>query len=245
MDINVLLTPKELVLSSKKGECVAIVIDVLRASTTICIALSNGAQAILPSSTVQEAISNSLLIPKNKRFLSGERNGVKQPGFDAGNSPLEYTFESVKDKIISFTTSNGTYALELVSSADCIYLGSFLNLQAVAEHITSHHNGDNLDITIICAGSGGNFCIEDATCAGGFVQYLHKNHPDAILTDSAIVSEILFSTYQYNLHKFLSNTTHGIDLQNIGFADDIICAADLNSLDVVPLFDGNTIVLAH
>ncbi|MBK9246785.1 MAG: 2-phosphosulfolactate phosphatase [Ignavibacteria bacterium] len=244
MYINVLLTPTELPKSSENGERVAIVIDVLRASTTICIAFSSGVKAIIPSTSVEEATGIFQALPPSIRLLGGERRGVKQPGFDIGNSPLEYTPEIVNGKIISFTTSNGTNALQLVRAADSIYIGSFMNLQALSEYIADNHSQSNSEITIICAGSSGAFSLEDACCAGGYVGYLSSFIPTAQLSDSAVASESLFSNYRDNLLGFLQSTTHGKSLRELGFSDDIECAADLNSLEVVPKISGDSIISA-
>lgn len=244
MNINVLLTPSELPHSSENGESIAIVIDVLRASTTICVALSSGATAILPATSVDEASATYLRLRPAVRFLGGERKGVKQLGFDAGNSPLEYMPEQVSGKTISFTTSNGTAALKLAAKANKIYIGSFVNLRALTEYIASKHNSSNVDFTMVCAGNNRQFSYEDTVCAGGFVQSLSKKFPMATLSDTAIAAEILFAKYKSNLTGFLQNTEHGKLLIKLGFSDDIECAADLNSLTTVPYIDGRMIVMA-
>ncbi len=244
MNINVLLTPSELPHSSENGESIAIVIDVLRASTTICVALSSGATSILPALTVDEASATYLRLRPTVRFLGGERKGVKQLGFDAGNSPLEYLPENVSGKTISFTTSNGTKALKLAAKANRIYIGSFVNLKASVEYIASKHNAKNVDFTIVCAGSDGQFSYEDAACAGGFVKLLCKKFPIATLSDTSAAAEVLFAKHKNNLVALLQNTVHGKRLIELGFSDDIECAADLNSLNIVPYVDGKTIVMA-
>ena len=244
MNINVLLTPAELPKSSENGERVAIVIDVLRASTTICIAFSSGVQAILPSASVEEARAMYNALPKSIRVLGGERHGVRQEGFDLGNSPLEYTPDMVEGKMVSFTTSNGTAALQLVRDADSVYIGSFMNLQALSEYIADKHTDRNLEITIICAGSNGTFSLEDAVCAGGFAGYLSSFIPSAYLSDSAVAAECLYSNFSDNLLGFLQSTSHGMYLTDLGFSDDIECAADLNSLTVVPMISGDSIISA-
>jgi 2-phosphosulfolactate phosphatase len=244
MNINVLLTPAELPKATENGARVAIVIDVLRASTTICVAFSSGVQAILPSASVEEARAMYNALPKSIRVLGGERQGVKQEGFDLGNSPLEYTPDMVEGKMVSFTSSNGTAALQYVREADTVYIGSFMNMQALAEYIADHHTDPTVEVTIICAGNSGTFSLEDACCAGGFAGYLSSYCSSAHLTDSAIAAECLFSNYNENLLEFLQNTTHGMYLTDLGFSDDIECAADLNSLTVVPVISGDSIISA-
>ncbi|MBS1537600.1 MAG: 2-phosphosulfolactate phosphatase [Bacteroidetes bacterium] len=245
MNINVLFTPSELPKSSENSESIAVVIDVLRASTTIAVALSSGAIGIIPTTSITEATATYLRLQPSIRFLGGERKGIKPSGFDAGNSPFEYMPEHVSGKTISFTTSNGTTALKLSANATNIYIGSFVNLSAVVHFISSQHNSNYTDITIVCAGSGGNFSIEDAVCAGGFVQMFSKKYPQSILTDSAVAAEILYNKHKLKLVDFLRNTTHGKLLGELGFSDDIECAGDCNSLVIVPFFDGKMIVKAN
>jgi 2-phosphosulfolactate phosphatase len=244
MNINVQFTPIELPHSAENGESIAIVIDVLRASTTICVALSSGATSILPATSVEEASATYLRLRPTVRYLGGERKGIKQLGFDAGNSPLEYLPEHVSGKTISFTTSNGTAALKLAAKASKIYIGSFLNLRAAVNYISEHHFSASTDFTIMCAGSNGKFSYEDAACAGGFVQLLSKKFPNANISDTAAAAEVLFAKHKNNLVGFLQTTAHGKRLVELGFADDIECAADLNSLNVVPVINGKAIVTA-
>jgi len=245
MNINVLFTPSELQKNSENSESIAIVIDVLRASTTICVALSSGAIGILPSTSIKEATATYLQLEPSVRFLGGERKGIKPSGFDAGNSPFEYLPEHVCGKIISFTTSNGTTALKLSANATNIYIGSFVNLRAIVKYILAQLFSKRISITLVCAGSDGNFSYEDAACAGGFVHLLLKEFPLATLTDSAVAAEVLFTKNKQNLANFLKNTAHGRLLTHLGFSDDIECAADSNSLDIVPYFDGTMIVKAN
>ena len=147
--------------SESKGGIV-VVIDVIRASTTITYALANGAKYVLPCEEIAEAQNAMLQFRRDDVILAGERGGMIIQGFDKGNSPSEYDSKTVNGKIIVFTTSHGTKALASVKTADRILVGSFANLNAVVNLLQE----TNKDVHLVCSGTDGFPSLEDIICAG-------------------------------------------------------------------------------
>ena len=139
----------------------AVVVDVLRASSTIVAALAAGAHAIYPVVSTEEAIKLATSLGREDALLAGERRGLKVEGFDLGNSPREFTPETVGGKRVVMSTTNGTRALVAVAGAERVLVASFLNLSAVAAACA-----DAERLAVVCAGREGRFSIDDAVCAG-------------------------------------------------------------------------------
>jgi 2-phosphosulfolactate phosphatase len=160
---DVLLVPgNNLNLTAKK----VVVIDVLRATSTIVTALGNKALEIIPVIEPSEVIDLIKKLGPGECLTGGERKGLKIEGFDMGNSPAEYKKERVEGKKIIISTTNGTKAIKSTQGAAEVYIGSFLNVRAVVDHL---REGDQ-DIIIICSGRDQNLCLEDLACAGMMIQ---------------------------------------------------------------------------
>ncbi len=140
-----------------------VVIDVLRATTTIVWALANGAREIVPFGEVDEARRMAALAGPES-LLGGERQGIKIAGFDLGNSPAEYTAERVAGKSIHFTTTNGTRAMRVCREAETIWMGAFANFGALCEELAKKPEWD-----VVCAGTDGQVTREDVLLAGALV----------------------------------------------------------------------------
>ncbi len=204
---------------------VCIVIDVLRATTTIVTALANGCRGIIPVETPEEARKLAAL---KKCLLGGERDGLRMQGFNFGNSPLEYTREKVQGFFIAFTTTNGTRAIRACAGADLLLIGSFLNAAAVAQAAGSAGK----DISIVCAGTQGKPSIEDTVC-GGMLADLVGGQPVA----SAAEAISLWRIHQGNLARMMKEVSaHGKRLVELGFEKDIEFAASIDRFDIVPAY---------
>ena len=165
MRANVLLSPviaDELYFTGKN----VIVIDVLRASTTIITALQNGAKEIIPVATVEFGVKISGGMFGGQTLLGGERNTKKVEGFALGNSPLEYSSEIVSGKTIILYTTNGSKAIVKAKFATNLFICSYLNLNTVAEQVVK--SGEDFDV--LCAGKSNTFSLEDSVCAGRLIQ---------------------------------------------------------------------------
>src|ERR671910_1541376 len=150
MSIDVVFTPAGLSPSEVQGRPV-FVIDILRATTTMCAALSHGAKAIIPVGSTEEALRLAHTIGSTDVLLAGEKNCVRIPGFHLGNSPLEMTEPAVRGKTIIVTTSNGTRALLACQGASAVYPAAAVNLSSAAEKAREALESDQ-HILMVCAG---------------------------------------------------------------------------------------------
>jgi len=238
MKVNVLLTPANLDELSFSGKT-TVIIDVLRATSTIVTALNNGAKEIIPVATVEFAVKVSGGMFGGLTLLGGERNTKKIEGFALGNSPIEYSARLVKNKSIILYTTNGTKAVVKAKFSKSLYICSFLNLSAVAEHL----NLLNTDFEILCAGSNNSLSLEDTVCAGKLISEILKSKKDLELTDTAKASVALNKAFGKNLLNMLSETEHGKLLIENGFEDDIKFCSKLNTIKAIPSFSGNVVKL--
>jgi 2-phosphosulfolactate phosphatase len=220
-----------------------IVIDVLRASTTIAIALSNGAREIIPVASVESAVKISGSLFGEVTLRGGERNGKMIEGFNLGNSPIEYTESAVKGKSIIYCTTNGSVAMAKSRYAKMLVVASFVNISAVVDFMKT----ENKDFLIICSGrlnNLGNFSLEDSVCAGLIVQKLSKIEGlELELTDAAKAALALQKAFGKSILKLLKSTEHGKLLTEIGLGDDLKVCAALDSVPVLPMLNGTVIKL--
>ena len=210
---------------------VCVVIDVLRASTTIVVALSHGCPEIIPVETPQEARD----IARARRcLLGGERNGLRMEGFDFGNSPLEYASQKINGRPIAFTTTNGTRAIRACASSRMLVLASFLNGGRIIR-LLEHLDGDTL---IVCAGTRGEPSLEDTVCGGMLLDGLH-----ATGTPEVEEAVSLWNLHKNDLAGMMKNASvHGRSLMTLGFEKDMDFAAGVNTLDIIPVFESGSIV---
>ena len=243
MRIELFFTPNEVKEEELKNRTV-LVIDVLRASTTIAYALHNGCKGIIPVNSIDGAIELSKKIGRDSAFLCGEREGVKIEGFDLGNSPFEYEAEKIKDKTLIFATTNGSKAIVKGSNANFLTVGSFVNFQSTFKYLSSSPN----DLTIICSGKLDQFAIEDAVCGGLYVSSFLSEFGSAgkegeyELNDAAFVALKLYEVYKNDLLEMLKKSSHGRYLIELGFEKDLYLCAELNSLKVIPILDQGKLV---
>ena len=180
MRIDVAPTADVVVAAELEG-VTALVIDVLRASTTIITAFSNGCDAIVPVADPQEARRRACDLGNGGALVAGERQGEPIPGFDLSNSPVEFLSPRVRGKTVFFTTSNGTRALLASRTAEAIGIAALVNVTAAAAWALEAGR----DVTIVCSGSHGRPSLEDWTCGGLAVERLLAAVPAALLTDGA------------------------------------------------------------
>lgn len=195
---------------------VAIIIDVLRASSVIVSALANGVKAVITTSETNEALSEFDRLGHENCILGGERGSNKIDGFHYGNSPLVYANNSIKDKILILTTTNGTKAIHRCHTASEIYICSILNCSFVAASLAQQKR----DIVIICAGTNNAFSLEDAFCAGMLVFYLEQ-HISLNLGDFEIALKAMYAHYHGNIAQFLENSSSYKMLTKNGHEEDV------------------------
>jgi 2-phosphosulfolactate phosphatase len=234
MRFDVYFSPVELPPGALSGAVVA-VIDVLRASTTIAVALANDAKAVIPFDEADEAVDHAKQFQRGEVLLAGERKMLPISGFDLGNSPQTFTKDIVGGKPVLLTTTNGTHALLAVQSARETVVASYVNCSAVSALLRSAARSDN-NLAIICAGRERHFSLEDAACAGRYVNSVTKNIPDIVLNDAARACARLDHDYGENLQTLFLDSSHGQALSDAGFGDDLAVCAHVDAYPVVPVY---------
>jgi 2-phosphosulfolactate phosphatase len=220
---------------------VVLVVDVLRASTTIAAALANGARAVVPMEGVDEAIMRARSLERSEVLLAGERKMAPIRGFDLGNSPRDFIPETVSGKTIVMTTTNGTAALAGTAGADEVLVGSFANYSAVLAWLRAAARGGK-SITVLCAGSNGRFALEDAICAGRFVRGVSRRGIDPELGDAAKIAAIIDRRMGGDLRAVLRNSEHGLALIQAGHGEDVTYCAAIDTHPVVPIYRDRQVV---
>lgn len=242
MKIDVYFTPAELAGAELPARVV--VLDVLRASSTVVEALANGARAVVPVATADEAGRIAQGIGRDSVVLCGERKGLPIEGFDLGNSPLEFDAGTVTDLTLVMTTTNGTRAFLAVAERRAgaegeILAGSFLNLGAVVARLTTA----DASTALVCAGREGRFALEDALCAGAIVRGLEDADARVEGNDGATAAASLAARHLPKLPKALAKTAAGRRLAEIGRGDDVVFCATVDRTDVVPRFRDRKLTL--
>lgn len=224
------------------GDCQVVVVDVLRATSCMVTALAGGAAAIFPCLTPREALKVAAGFSPGSFLLGGERNSLRLPGFDAGNSPLEYSPEKVQGKRIITTTTNGTAAIHsaTTSGAHTVLLGAFLNSSAVAAAVSRSE-----EVVILCAGTLERFSLDDFAVAGRLVALLTAGHPSTRLDDAAATALDLYRHHEDQLAQLLASSVHGRSLAQAGLEKDLQHCARVDVFDVVPRWDAGRFVPFH
>jgi 2-phosphosulfolactate phosphatase len=208
---------------------IAVVIDVLRATTTIVHALAAGCAAVIPCAEVDEAKQTAAGLRPGKVILGGERSGKLIAGFDLGNSPREYTAKACKKATLVFTTTNGTRAILRGAEAERVLIAAFVNYSAVCELLRT----DARAVHIVCAGCDGAPALEDTLLAGALVDFL-CDQQEIHLNDSARLAWDAFENHGRVLRGALEVGTHGAHLIELGYHADIRAAADVDRFFLVP-----------
>lgn len=240
MRLDVLLTPAELVPSEIAGRTV-VVLDVLRATTSIVEALAAGARTLYPVATIEEAIGLAKTLGRDEVLLAGERKALPIEGFDLGNSPGEFTPERVGGKIVVMSTTNGTIAITAAAGSERVVIGSWLNFQAVVDELAR----TEAEPVLLCAGREGRFGLEDAVCAGQMAAALMKAVPDAAweMNDGAVAALALAEEFADPAQLF-PHTAAGRTIAEAGLGEDLEYCARTDLRDVLPVLQDRQIVLA-
>lgn len=219
-----------------------VVIDMLRATSVMVTALSNGAKNIIAVTKVEEAFEraryiNEERLDSNLCILGGERNALKINGFNCSNSPLEYTESVVSGKTVIMTTSNGTAAINKSLTASNIIIGAMLNGRAVAEKCVNIGQ----DVIIINAGTNDEFSMDDFICGGYIISEIMNKTDKCNLTDIAMASVDAYE-YHPDIGSYICRAKHYNILQNLGLEADIKYCMQKSITEVVPFFKGEYIV---
>jgi 2-phosphosulfolactate phosphatase len=243
MRLDVVFTPVGLTSTEVQGRTV-FVLDILRATTAMCAALTHGAKAMIPVASTEEALRLAQTIGSADVLLAGEKNCVRIPGFHLGNSPLEMTETAVRGKTIIITTTNGTKALLACQGAAGVFPACAANLSQAAEKAREALERDG-DLLVVGAGRDGAFSLDDAYCAGRLVAaVLGDRRPRRWLSDAGIASLDLVRRYGDNWERPLAYSRAGRELIKLGFRDDVADAARLDAYPVLPYFHERRVTLA-
>lgn len=240
MKLDVLLTPGELV-PGEIAERTVVVLDVLRASSSIVEALAAGARALFPVGTIEEAIRLANTLGRDEVLLAGERKCLPIEGFDLGNSPGEFTAERIAGKIVVMSTTNGTLALTAASAGARVIVASWLNFQAVVDELVR----TGAEPVLLCAGRERVFGLEDAVCAGQLAAAVMKALPDEEweLNDGALAALALADEYP-DPAKLFPVTAAGRSILEAGLGDDLPYCAQRDLRDAVPVLHDRQVTLA-
>lgn len=232
--LDVCLSPS-LIPLYKVENYIVVIIDIFRATSSICYGIENGAQAIIPVSEVEECAAYR---DKGAGYLlAAERDGSVVDGFDFGNSPFSYTAEKVAGKTVVLTTTNGTHALHLSRSAKKVVIGSFLNLTALSNWLKLQND----NILLVCAGWKNNFNLEDTAFAGAVTDRLRQTG-NYTLDDPAIAALDLFQLARPDISAYLSKTSHGERLRKLGIEKDIAFCLNVDITTAIPVLEGDKLV---
>ncbi|KAA5539245.1 2-phosphosulfolactate phosphatase [Adhaeribacter rhizoryzae] len=229
--IDVCFSPELLHLYNLSGK-VAVVVDVLRATSSMVTAFAHGIEKIIPVSTLDDCLTQ-----KQTGYLTAaERDGRKAEGFDLGNSPFSYMEENIKGKTLIMTTTNGTHAIRLSAAADKVLAGAFLNVGKVAEFLEA----EGKDVLVVCAGWKGNFNLEDTLFAGALAERLKDTFSAA--NDATLAAQHLYRLAQPDMAGFLANSSHVQRLKNLDITEDVTFCLREDVYEVVPVLAGDSLV---
>ncbi|MCK8823862.1 2-phosphosulfolactate phosphatase [Fuchsiella alkaliacetigena] len=233
MKIELILTADSIKTERVKGKA-TVAIDTFRATSTILTALAQGAKEVIPALSVEEALSYKNTL--SDVIIAGERKGEKVEGLDLGNSPVEYQEQQIQDKSLVLTTTNGTKLLLNLSSARRILIAAFLNLSSIAKAVKGEK-----ELIICCAGSRGEFSLEDFLTAGALIYKLKGLKSDLKLSDLSLVAYQNYLTNQGQLAKVLKESEHGRRLLALNKEADIDYALQQDALFLVPSYSEGVI----
>jgi 2-phosphosulfolactate phosphatase len=233
MKIDVHFTPLGFVAGDLAGRGV-VVIDALRATTTVITALANGAKAVIPAASSEEAVRLASNLEKDGVLLAGERKSVKIEGFALGNSPREMTAAAVAGKTIVLATTNGTPALVAAQGGDPVLVGAPANFKALAARARTIL-AERGDLVIVCAGRERQFAAEDGYTAGRLIKAVKRGIRKVVLNDAARAAVALTAEFAGWLEA-LEESEAARQLAEVDLAADVAFAARPDRFDVVPSY---------
>lgn len=227
--IEVCLTPALIDLYAIENSIV-VVIDILRATSSIVYGIDNGAKAIIPVAQVEDCLNYADM----GYLLAAERNGEVVEGYDFGNSPFSYTTEKVAGKTVVLTTTNGTKALHLArNKASQVVIGSFLNLQPLCDWLKTQ----NKNVLLLCAGWKDQFNLEDTIFAGAVVHQLRSLFTE--FDDAGVAAEDLYLLAKDDLRGYIRKSSHSHRMVALNIEDDVNFCLQLNVCKAIPVLSGD------
>jgi len=229
--IEICLTHEQLENYQHKDKNV-VVIDVLRATSTINTILFSGAKSVMPVETLDECIK----LRDQGYIIMAERMGKKVEGFDFGNSPTKIEKSEFEGKDVGIATSNGTKAIVKTKGSHITLIGSFLNLSKIIEYI----NNSNNDVLLVCSGWKGSTNLEDTLCAGAIVAGLQNFEYDS---DTVIIAKKLYEQSKGDILSLMQKSSHAKRLSGYDNVKDIEFCSQVDTQEILPFFDKEKIRL--
>ena len=228
MRIDVAFLPEE-IRNRNLAQTDCVVLDIFRATTSMVTAMAQGCPFLCPVQTIEEARETAARIPG--ALLAGERKSVRIEGFDLGNSPLEFSRERLAGRPVVMTTTNGTRAVQAAAKAEEVLIGSFLNAGTLVTRLL----GAGRDVLILCAGTEGEFSLEDSLCAGLLVERLAGGAGiKANLTDAAMGTRLIYRQVQNQLAAVAADSRNGRRLRELNLKDDVEYCFRVDTVPVLP-----------
>ncbi len=208
-----------------------VVVDILRATSSICTAFKNGAEKIIPVSTIEE----SKKYKEQGYIVAAERDGIVVDFADFGNSPHNFTEDRIKGKTIVYSTTNGTNTIKLASKSNQIIIGAFNNISAVCRHLINQKR----DVLILCAGWKKKFNLEDTLFAGALTECLISNNQFDLSCDSTMASMDLWSLAKNDLWQYVQKINW---LKRLPLDEVLQYCLKKDITDIVPVYKNGNIV---
>jgi 2-phosphosulfolactate phosphatase len=230
-NIKVCLSPELIHLFELKGKTV-VVVDILRATSCMTTAFAHNIHSMKPVASLEECKA----LKQDGYYIAAERGGQKVDGFDIGNSPFSYMEPILEGQKVAVTTTNGTLAITKSVTANDVLIGSFLNINAVANKVIDLGQ----DLIIHCAGWKGSVNAEDTLFAGALIDLLLDSFK--MDSDDASVAYALYQQHKDNMLDYVSRSSHAQRLQGFGIMKDIEFCLEIDKYDVVPYLQKDSII---
>lgn len=231
--LEVILSPALYPYRSTGGKHISVVIDILRFTTSLVSAFENGVDAVIPVSSLNEAEN----LKKQGYPVAAEREGLRLPFADYGNSAADFRTPVIKGKTLAYSTTNGTVAMNMASENGPVVAAAFANLPAVAEWL----NIQNENVVILCSGWKNLFSFEDTLCAGALTSLLMHSGKYQKTGDEADLCISIWETNKDNLIESLINTSHYKRLIGLGVDPLPDYTVQIGISNVVPVFKDGVI----
>jgi len=232
--VEVCFSPKLFPDIVTQGEFVVVLVDVLRATTTIVTAVGNGVDAIIPVASHAEARR----LKAQGYLVASEKDGVQLEWADFGNSAFSFTRAAIGGKTLVYCTTNGTRALHIAGSASSIAIGAFINISSLTRWLVRRQ----MDVVVLCSGWKNKFCLEDALFAGALTERLLENDLFSSECDSACAAMDLWSVAAGDVLGYVEKAAQRNRLGRLGLDDVLPYSFTCDLVDVVPVFDGEVIL---
>jgi 2-phosphosulfolactate phosphatase len=232
--IEVCLSPRLFGDVLTTDDFIVVLVDILRATTSICAAFENGISRILPVATLEEARR----LKSEGYLVASEQDGRKLDFADFGNSAFHFTREAIGGKTLVYCTTNGTRALSMARSARRIAIGAFVNLSALARWLTS----ENKNVVILCSGWKNKFCLEDTLFAGALTERLLADNRFETRCDASMAAMDLWNLARTDVLGYIDKAAHRHRLKKLGLDDVIPYSFMTDQTSVVPVFEGEEII---